>query len=135
MFLARTHAQQLQRVIAAISAVAALPGYREEVLARAPAIARPAPANPGVFFGFDFHINETGPKLIEINTNAGGALLNIEIRRQQQACCEPAAAYLRDENYRRIAGVAHRRHVHARMATRARHASARHHRHRGRRAS
>jgi len=97
VFLARVHAQQLQRVIAAVDAVAALPGYREEVLARAPAIARPAPANPGVFFGFDFHINETGPKLIEINTNAGGALLNIEIRRQQQACCEPTAAYLRDD--------------------------------------
>ena len=75
------------------------------------------PANPGVFFGFDFHINETGPKLIEINTNAGGALLNIEMRRQQQACCEPAAACLRDENSAASAGVARRRHVHARMAT------------------
>ena len=59
VFLARAHAQQLQRVIAAIGAVAALPAYREEVLARAPAIARPAPANPGVFFGFDFHIAAT----------------------------------------------------------------------------
>jgi hypothetical protein len=97
VFLARAQARQMQRVIAAVGAVAALPGYREEVLARAPAIARAAPASLGVFFGFDFHINAGSPKLIEINTNAGGALLNIEMRREQQSCCEPANAWLRDE--------------------------------------
>jgi len=97
VFLARAHAGQLQRVIAAVHAVAALPAYRKEVLARAPAIARPAPASLGAFFGFDFHVNADGPKLIEINTNAGGALLNIEMRREQRTCCEPSAAYLRDE--------------------------------------
>jgi hypothetical protein len=26
----------------------------------------------GVFMGYDFHLTESGPKLIEINTNAGG---------------------------------------------------------------
>jgi D-alanine-D-alanine ligase-like ATP-grasp enzyme len=29
-----------------------------------------------VFFGYDFHLTDDGPKLIEINTNAGGGLLN-----------------------------------------------------------
>lgn len=29
----------------------------------------------GVLFGYDFHLTDTGPKLIEINTNAGGAFL------------------------------------------------------------
>ena len=97
VFLARAHAEQMQRVIAAIEAVVTLPAYREEVLARAPLIARVAPQTRGVFFGFDFHIDASGPKLIEINTNAGGALLNIEMRREQQACCEPAAAWLPGE--------------------------------------
>jgi hypothetical protein len=97
VFLARANARRMQRVIAAIGSVTALPAYREEVLARAPAIARHEPRNPGVFFGFDFHIAADGPKLIEINTNAGGALLNIEMRRAQQACCEPASDYLRKE--------------------------------------
>jgi len=96
VFVAREHARQMQRVIAAVGSVAALSRFREEVLGRAPAIARAAPRNQGVFFGFDFHIAADGPKLIEINTNAGGALLNIEMRREQQVCCEPAAAYLRD---------------------------------------
>ncbi len=31
---------------------------------------------PGVFYGYDFHLNEQGAHLIEINTNAGGAFLN-----------------------------------------------------------
>ncbi len=39
-------------------------------------ITRIAPGNTGVFMGYDFHITATGPRLIEINTNAGGALLN-----------------------------------------------------------
>ncbi|HEU5135563.1 MAG TPA: hypothetical protein VFU13_10510, partial [Steroidobacteraceae bacterium] len=70
------------------------PAYREEVLAQAPAIARPAPGTRGVFFGFDFHIAAGPPQLIEINTNAGGALLNIEMRHAHQACCESAAPSL-----------------------------------------
>ena len=50
-----------------------------------------------MFFGFDFHIAADGPKLIEINTNAGGALLNIEMQRAQQACCTQVADFLRTE--------------------------------------
>jgi glutathione synthase/RimK-type ligase-like ATP-grasp enzyme len=45
------------------------------VLADAPAAARHAPCHAGVFYGYDFHLTPQGPKLIEINTNAGGGLL------------------------------------------------------------
>ena len=34
------------------------------------------PGNTGVMMGYDFHITPEGPRLIEINTNAGGALVN-----------------------------------------------------------
>jgi hypothetical protein len=37
--------------------------------------------------GYDFHLDENGPKLIEINTNAGGAFLNAVLARAQKACC------------------------------------------------
>ena len=37
--------------------------------------------------GYDFHLGPHGPRLIEINTNAGGALLNAALARAQQACC------------------------------------------------
>lgn len=42
----------------------------------------------GVFMGFDFHMTDGGPKLIEINTNAGGAFLNLFASRQFRACCD-----------------------------------------------
>jgi hypothetical protein len=37
--------------------------------------------------GYDFHLGADGPRLIEINTNAGGALLNTILARAQRACC------------------------------------------------
>jgi hypothetical protein len=37
--------------------------------------------------GYDFHLAADGPKLIEINTNAGGAYLNALLARAQHACC------------------------------------------------
>jgi hypothetical protein len=91
VFIAGNHVREMQRVVDAVEAVTRLPAYREQVLAGAPEIARRAPATRGVFFGFDFHITPDGPKLIEINTNAGGALLNVELQRAQQACCKPVS--------------------------------------------
>jgi hypothetical protein len=38
--------------------------------------------------GYDFHAGADGPKLIEINTNAGGAFLNAVLARAQIACCD-----------------------------------------------
>jgi hypothetical protein len=42
----------------------------------------------GVFMGYDFHMTESGPKLIEINTNAGGAFLNLFASKRFRACCD-----------------------------------------------
>ena len=87
VFVAPAQLQRMAAVIAAIEAVVALPAYRERVLARAPAIARHDPGARGVFFGYDFHVTETGFGLIEINSNAGGAMLNALLARAQRACC------------------------------------------------
>lgn len=38
----------------------------------------------GVFYGYDFHVNEQGVFLIEINTNAGGAFFNALLIESQQ---------------------------------------------------
>ncbi len=49
----------------------------------------PQPARiHGAFMGYDFHMTGDGPKLIEINTNAGGAFLNIFAAKQFRACCD-----------------------------------------------
>ncbi len=87
VFVAPSHLARMAQVVAAVEAVVALPAYREEVLVRAPAIARHDPGAKGVFFGFDFHVEEAGFGLIEINTNAGGAMLNAVVARAQRACC------------------------------------------------
>ncbi len=83
------HAREMQRVISAVECGRSPAGLsRAGAGTRARHCAALRRANRGVFFGFDFHIAADGPKLIEINTNAGGALLNIEMQRAQQACCD-----------------------------------------------
>ena len=66
---------RMAELIAAVERVVALPDYRDRVLAWAPSIASQVPPGRGVFFGYDFHLTPQGPKLIEVNTNAGGGLL------------------------------------------------------------
>jgi len=82
-----TH-QHIAEAIEAIERVIALPAYQALALERAPAIAQYRYGPRGVFLGFDFHLDAEGPKLIEINTNAGGALLNTALARAQEACCK-----------------------------------------------
>jgi hypothetical protein len=60
VFISELQLQQMRAVIAAAEAVAG-PGAPDAAL--------------GVFYGYDFHLNEQGVHLIEINTNAGGGLL------------------------------------------------------------
>jgi len=88
VFVAHPHIAEMRAVVAAVETVASSAQYREAALAWAPAIARHDPGSPGVFFGYDFHLGPSGPKLIEINTNAGGAMLNAVLARAQRACCE-----------------------------------------------
>ena len=97
VFVSGEHIRRMAGVIAAIERVAATPAYLEHVLAYAPAVARYQPRARGVFLGYDFHLGPDhlgGPQLIEINTNAGGALLNALLARAQQACCDAVRARL-----------------------------------------
>lgn len=95
VFIAPETLRAMADTVAAVETVIALPAYQAEVLARAPAIARFDPGPKGVFMGFDFHVGDRGPQLIEINTNAGGALLNRALARAQQACCAQIVPHLR----------------------------------------
>ncbi|MHB1200198.1 MAG: hypothetical protein ACYCZ6_11690 [Polaromonas sp.] len=79
----------LGQVIAAIERVIALHAYQQAALASAPDIARHDFGPAGVFMTYDFHLGADGPRLIEINTNAGGAMLNAALARAHRACCEP----------------------------------------------
>jgi len=92
VFISPEQLARMAAIVAAVESVVSLPGYRELVLVRVPGIARLDPGPLGAFLGFDFHLTPRGPQLIEINTNAGGALLNATLARAQQACCREMAA-------------------------------------------
>ncbi len=88
VFVAAPQMQRMAQVVRAVESVVALPAYREQVLANAPAIARVEPRGAqSVFFGYDFHLDHGRLGLIEINTNAGGAMLNAVLARAQRSCC------------------------------------------------
>ena len=91
VFISRQHVDGMARIVAAVEEVVALPAYRAAALAGAPETALHDPGVRGAFLGYDFHIGPQGPRLIEINTNAGGALLNAVLGRAQRACCEDVA--------------------------------------------
>lgn len=88
VFISNTQARQIADVVSAIESVVAMPGYRQLVLSNAPEIARLDPGGAqGAFLGYDFHPRADRLGLIEINTNAGGALLNVAMARAHRSCC------------------------------------------------
>lgn len=88
VFVAASQMQRMAQVVRAVEDLVAMPAYRAQVLAEAPPIARVAPGGAqGVFFGYDFHLDHGRLGLIEINTNAGGAMLNAVLARAQRSCC------------------------------------------------
>lgn len=88
VFISSEMQRQITATVAAIERVAALPGYQAQALSRADSIAHLAYGPLGACMGYDFHLSSHGPQLIEINTNAGGLLLNVALSRSQEACCD-----------------------------------------------
>jgi hypothetical protein len=88
VFVSQEVQQQIAATIEAIERVAALPGYQVQALTRANASAQHDFGPLGACMGYDFHLSAKGPQLIEINTNAGGLLLNVALARSQEACCD-----------------------------------------------
>ena len=74
--------EQMRGVIAAVESLVALSTWQQHVLGEA--YQQYTPSNPGVFFGYDFHLNAEGAHLIEINTNAGGAFLSALFEQSQR---------------------------------------------------
>lgn len=95
VFIARRDLAAMLDIVVAIEAVADDPAYQKAVMRWAPEIARHDFGPRGVFMGYDFHLGVDGPKLIEVNTNAGGAFLNAFLAGAQSACCREAEEALR----------------------------------------
>lgn len=67
---------RMKDIVIAVEETVNLPAWNEQLNSSC--------AVKGVFFGYDFHLNENGVHLIEINTNAGGAFLNALLLKSQQ---------------------------------------------------
>ena len=93
MFVSREHIERMARVIGAVETVVATPHFRRAALAWASDVAQFDLGSPGGLLGYDFHLAVTGPQLIEINTNPGGALVNAVLGRAQRSCCADAAGF------------------------------------------
>ena len=78
---------QMGGVIAAVEKVVMLPAWQQAVLDDSSG--KFVPSGKGVFFGYDFHLNEDGAHLIEINTNAGGAFLSNLFQQSQRGNALP----------------------------------------------
>ncbi len=87
VFLSKSVIEEMRGIVDAIEAATKLPGYRDTVLSWAPEIAQQDFGPAGALMGYDFHLGDDGPKLIEVNTNAGGAFLNALLAKAQKACC------------------------------------------------
>lgn len=87
VFISPHQWQQIEALVQAVTRTVALPDYQQLVLTHAPQIAQQRSAVAGVFMGYDFHLGDSGPKIIEINTNAGGGFLNAALLSAQTACC------------------------------------------------
>lgn len=87
VFASQATVQAVQAAVAAIERTLSLPAWAQQVLPTTSAIAQTDHGPLGVFMGYDFHITPQGPQLIEINTNAGGAMLNAVLLRAQAVCC------------------------------------------------
>jgi hypothetical protein len=92
VFITKSDMAHMEAVVSAVEAVVALPAYQSQALATAPAIARPDFGARGVLMGYDFHLGAEGPRLIEVNTNAGGAFINALLRRTESWACCPEIA-------------------------------------------
>jgi hypothetical protein len=96
VFLPRADLDRMLATIAAIEDVAQLPGYQEAAAAWTSAIARHNHGPRGALMGYDFHLAGEAPRLIEVNTNAGGAFLNAFSAKAQLACCAEVASAMAD---------------------------------------
>lgn len=91
LFVTASQVAQMRAVIAAVESVVNLPAWQAVVLQQSVQAAH-IPRARGVFFGYDFHLNAAGAQLIEINTNAGGALLNALLLQSQRDVAMPGVA-------------------------------------------
>ena len=86
VFLATELTSKIKEVVTAVERVLIDPRFKDLVRSRTPAFGRSDAIGAASLIGYDVHVSEKGVKLIEINTNPGGAMLNLALSRAQVPC-------------------------------------------------
>jgi len=73
--LSKKHRLVIESCVLALEKIRINPLYAKEALDNTFLSRVSDPGNRSVFMGYDFYLEEAGPRLIEINTNAAGALV------------------------------------------------------------
>lgn len=73
--LPRPALQRMVKLVRLLDRLSRNRRYREQVYAQLPEVARFDPGHDAVMMCYDFHLSGDIPRLIEVNTNAGGGLL------------------------------------------------------------
>lgn len=73
--ITRAELRSMLRLVRLLYRLSRDPVYRQRVYSQVPPVAAFDPGHDAVMMCYDFHLAESGPKLIEVNTNAGGGLL------------------------------------------------------------
>ena len=94
VFVDRQDAAAMDRTCALIHRALMSPAYARHVGEHSLQVAGQDRDATGALLGFDFHLGSADPQLIEINTNPGGLLVNLELARALTACCEQVSAPL-----------------------------------------
>ena len=94
VFVDTQDAAAMDRTGALIHRALKSPAYARRVAEHSPRVANLDRDSTGALLGFDFHLGSADPQLIEINTNPGGLLVNMELARALTACCDQVAAPL-----------------------------------------
>ncbi|TGK03389.1 circularly permuted ATPgrasp domain protein [Leptospira selangorensis] len=79
---------RIEQILTSIRDALRLPEVRDRILSDYDPRERAGNTTGGVFLSLDFHYTKEGPKLIEINTNAGGAYLQLKLLEAQIRCCK-----------------------------------------------
>ena len=66
--------KRMATLVRVLASLAGNPQYQAVVAPLVPQSARLDPGHAAVMMGYDFHLSPDGPRLIEVNTNAGGIL-------------------------------------------------------------
>jgi hypothetical protein len=73
--LKRTDLRRMMHLVRFLFSLSQSTAYRDMVVPQLPEGAQLDPGHAALMMGYDFHLTPSGPKLIEVNTNAGGAYI------------------------------------------------------------